>query len=457
MSLTSENHTQKEFLIDSVFDQGLFWSEKGIKAEQGKLNQEFEKALSGDLERHSDNPDQRAYLINLKTSIDRQLTRTRDWLAGSEGKPSNETFWSRNKERALEFQSDLVERKLSEVETAIKRAIDSRIALRQVIEEAEKQNHEQKRKLNGLKNTIAAFEKIEKAAKEPINYEVQEGDTLSNIGKKLGVDWKTITYENGKKPNPRKLKVKARIVIKPPRKEDKTYDLSKKRKENTALWKETRELAKKSVEGISPGEWKVKEALRVRNDNGKFTGKRKKIGEVLTITEVKTGAQLANQKKIDATAFLSAGTERVWGKLDSGSWVALSYKDGKTLNVERKEVEDTIKGGRTIRVKQKARVTPAGRLNEAGATEATLPGEEAVTLKGGEVIKVGAGDAKITKPSDLLAERAAVPDGAAIKTPQAIKGMKRIRVEQGVILEPKEDNKSANITGIRGIKRIKVR
>lgn len=69
-----------------------------------------------------------------------------------------------------------------------------------------------------------------------------------------------------------------------------------------------------------PGKFRAKEALKVLTDQGKRSG------------------LVASGKEIEIVAVeknkFNKGEKRVWGQLQEGGWVALSYADGKRLNVE---------------------------------------------------------------------------------------------------------------------------
>ncbi|MFA6458344.1 MAG: hypothetical protein WCV72_03070 [Patescibacteria group bacterium] len=69
-----------------------------------------------------------------------------------------------------------------------------------------------------------------------------------------------------------------------------------------------------------PGKFRVKEALKVLNDNGKRTGL-VAAGKEIEIVQTETGK------------FEKSGKSRVWGQLRQGGWVAMSYVDGVRSNV----------------------------------------------------------------------------------------------------------------------------
>lgn len=71
---------------------------------------------------------------------------------------------------------------------------------------------------------------------------------------------------------------------------------------------------------FAAGKFRAKEALKVLNDSGKRAGL-VAAGKEIEIVQTKTGK-------------FGKETNRVWGKLKEGGWVALSYADGKQSNVE---------------------------------------------------------------------------------------------------------------------------
>lgn len=151
----------------------------------------------------------------------------------------------------------------------------------------------------------------ERMLREEGNYRVRPGDTMSGIADKQGINLDNLKEKNTQVTDPDKIYVGENITVDNP-------DSLTNFERNSTL-----------------GIFTVLEALKVRDDNGNSTVERKYPGEEIKIIEIKTGTELDKEFKI-------SGEQRVWGKLEEGGWVPLSYKNpDEGWNADRVDPEES--------------------------------------------------------------------------------------------------------------------